>query len=209
MVIVDDQELFRAGLRTVLGTRRGITVVGEASNGEEALRVCTRLRPDVVLMDLKMPILDGVAATRRIRASCPECKMLALTTFDDDELVFEALRAGVLGYLLKDAPSDQLVEAIQVAARGETFLVPSVATKVVMELVRTPQTAKATDDTSLSARERDVLRLVARGSSNKEIAVALSVAEGTVKNHLTSILAKLKVGDRTQAALRARELGIT
>jgi len=210
VVIADDQALFREGLRTLLMAHKDLLVVGEAKDGEEALRVARSTRADVVLMDMKMPRLDGVAATRRLRATMPECRVVALTTFDDDEYVFEALRAGAVGYLLKDASSERLVEAIRAAARGESFLQPSVASKVVAEFSRLAPRAAPPSATAalLSERELEVLRLVTRGASNKEIAGALFVAEGTVKNHVTSILTKLNVTDRTQAALRARELGI-
>ncbi|MEO6772622.1 MAG: response regulator transcription factor [Kofleriaceae bacterium] len=214
VLLVDDQTLFRAGLRTLLSTRPEVEVVGDAENGEVALVLAAQTRPEVVLMDLKMPVLDGVATTRRLRVQLPGCRVVALTTFEDDELVFEGLRAGAVGYLLKDAPVARLVEAILAAARGESVLQPSVATKVLAELSRLGGvTATATPATNqlarLSERERDVLRLIARGASNKEIAGALFLAEGTVKNHVTSILTKLEVDDRTQAALRARELGLT
>jgi len=211
VLLVDDQTLFRAGLRTLLSTRPEVEVIGEAENGQDAVRLAAQLRPDVVLMDLKMPVLDGVAATRRLRVQLPTCRIVALTTFEDDELVFEVLRAGAVGYLLKDAPVDRLVDAILAAARGESVLQPSVASKVLAELSRlssqpAPAAPSALD--RLSDRERDVLRLLGRGASNKEIAAALFLAEGTVKNHITSIFTKLEVSDRTQAALRARELGL-
>jgi DNA-binding NarL/FixJ family response regulator len=167
----------------------------------------------VVLMDLRMPVLNGVEATRRLRAAHPSVRVVALTTFDDDEDVFEALRAGAVGYLLKDVSADKLVEAIQAAARGEAFLQPSVASKVVAEFsrlaeVRSPALIAEPPVEALSERELQVLRLLAVGASNKEIASALSIAEGTVKNHLTSILGKLGVRDRTQAALQAKALGL-
>jgi len=209
VLLVDDQALFRAGLRAVLSAEDGIEVVGEASDGQEALQHAAETRPDVVLMDLKMPVFDGVAATRRLRVQSPSCQIVALTTFEDDELVFEALRAGAVGYLLKDVAPQRLVEAIVAAARGESVLQPSVAAKVLAELVRLPhQAARAASAAGLSERELEVLRLIARGASNKEIAAALFLAEGTVKNHVTNILTKLEVTDRTQAALRARELGV-
>jgi DNA-binding NarL/FixJ family response regulator len=212
VLIVDDQALFRAGLRTLLSTRAELEVVGDAENGEQALTVAAAQRPDVVLMDLKMPVLDGVAATRRLRVQLPNCRVVALTTFEDDELVFEVLRAGAVGYLLKDAPVERLVEAILAASRGESVLQPSVASKVLAELSRLasagPRTMPA-ELAKLSERERDVLQLIARGASNKEIASALFLAEGTVKNHVTNIFDKLGVADRTQAALRARELGLS
>lgn len=211
ILLVDDQALFREGLRTLLSVQGDLEVVGEAGNGEEALRLALNLRPAVVLMDLQMPVLDGVAATRRLHESLPECRVIVLTTFDDDEYVFEGLRAGAVGYLLKDAPSAKLIEAIRAAARGESFLEPSVAAKVVAEFTRlanqAPRAAASLVE-PLSEREREILRLVASGASNREIAAKLVIAEGTVKNHVTNILAKLDVKDRTQAALRARELGL-
>lgn len=211
ILLVDDQALFREGLRTLLSVQGDLEVVGEAGNGEEALRLALNLRPAIVLMDLQMPVLDGVAATRRLHESLPECRVIVLTTFDDDEYVFEGLRAGAVGYLLKDAPSAKLIEAIRAAARGESFLEPSVAAKVVAEFTRlanqTPRVAASLVE-PLSEREREILRLVASGASNREIAAKLVIAEGTVKNHVTNILAKLDVKDRTQAALRARELGL-
>lgn len=210
ILLVDDQAMFREGLRTLLATQPDFEVVGEAANGEEALRLCATTRPDVVLMDLRMPVLDGVAATRRLRALYPETRVLVLTTFDDDEDIFEGLRAGAGGYLLKDASSAKLFEAVRAAARGESFLQPSVAAKVVAEFARLAEHAPraAAPVEALSERELAVLRLVAQGASNKEIAAALFIAEGTVKNHLTNILTKLDARDRTQAALKARELGL-
>ena len=208
ILIVDDQALFREGLRTLLSVQAGLEVVGEAGNGEEALRQADTLKPEVILMDLQMPVMDGAAATRRIKTQMPSAKVIVLTTFDDDENVFEGLRAGAVGYLLKDTPSAKLVEAIRLAARGESFLEPSVAAKVVSEFARlSPRPAGALAE-PLSEREIEVLRLVARGASNKEIASELVIAEGTVKNHITSILAKLEVTDRTEAAVKARELGL-
>ncbi len=214
ILLADDQALFREGLRTLLSVHPDFVVVGEAANGQEALQLAASLRPTVVLMDLRMPILDGVAATRRLHASQPECRVIILTTFDDDEYVFDGLRAGAVGYLLKDVPSEKLAEAIRAAARGETFLQPSVATKVVAEFTRltqqniVPKPAPPSLIEPLSERELEILRLVAHGSSNREIANALFITEGTAKNHLTNILSKLGVRDRTQAALKARELGL-
>lgn len=210
IVLVDDQAMFREGLRTLLATQPDFEVVGEAANGGEALRLCATCQPEVVLMDLRMPVLDGVAATRQLHALYPDVRVIVLTTFDDDEDIFEGLRAGALGYLLKDASSAKLFEAVRAAARGESFLQPSVATKVVAEFARLVEQAPRIEApvAALSERELAVLRLVAQGASNKEIATALFIAEGTVKNHLTSILAKLEVRDRTQAALKARELGL-
>jgi DNA-binding NarL/FixJ family response regulator len=211
ILLVDDQPLFREGLRTLLSVHSDFEVVGEAGNGEEALKLARSLLPSVVLMDLQMPVLDGVAATRRLKAEQPESRVIVLTTFDDDEMVFDGLRAGALGYLLKDAPSEKLGEAIRLAARGESFLQPSVAAKVVAEFARLTSkpamNAKALIE-PLSDRELEILRLIADGASNREIAETLFLAEGTVKNHVTNILGKLGVRDRTQAALKARDSGL-
>jgi DNA-binding NarL/FixJ family response regulator len=211
VLLADDQALFREGLQTLLSLQPDLEVVGEAANGEEALRLAAALMPDVVLMDVQMPALDGVAATRRLRAEQPQVRVILLTTFDDDEYVFEGLRAGALGYLLKDAPSARLVEAIRAAARGESFLQPSVAAKVVAEFTRLTGPAPARSAPlaePLSERELEVLRLVAEGASNKDIAARLVLAEGTVKNHVTNILGKLAANGRLQAVNRARELGL-
>lgn len=214
VLLVDDQALFCEGLRTLLDLQPDIEVVGEANNGREAIECVARAAPDVVLMDIRMPVLDGVAATRDIRAHHPNTQVIVLTTFDDDEYVFEALRAGAVGYLLKDVASDRLAEAIRSAARGESFLQPSVAAKVVAEFTRLADAlhvrARANQALvePLSDRELEILRLVATGASNKEIAATLVIAEGTVKNHVTNILGKLGVRDRTQAALKVKELGL-
>jgi len=209
VLIVDDQALFREGLRTLLSVQADIDVVGEAGDGIEAIQECARLKPDVVLMDMLMPRLDGVETTRRLHAEQQDCRVIILTTFDDDEYVFDGLRAGALGYLLKDAPSEKLLEAIRAAARGESFLQPSVAAKVVAEFSRLTDHHKGEELVEpLSEREREVLQLLSSGASNREIADALVIAPGTVKNHVTSILGKLGVRDRTQAAIKARELGL-
>jgi DNA-binding NarL/FixJ family response regulator len=211
ILLADDQSLFREGLRTLLSLQPAFEVVGEAANGEEAVQLAKIRQPQIVLMDLRMPVLGGVEATRRIRAINPACQIIVLTTFEDDEEVFEALRAGAVGYLLKDAPSEKLMDAIQAAARGESFLQPSIATKVVAEFNRLSQTRPAVSvklTEPLSQRECEVLRQLACGKSNKEIAAALHLAEGTVKNHMTNVLGKLGALDRTQAALKARELGV-
>ncbi|ANN17971.1 DNA-binding response regulator [Amycolatopsis orientalis] len=211
VLIVDDQALFREALATLLEVQSGIEVVGEAADGEQAVRLCAELRPDVALMDLRMPVLDGIAATRRLRAEQPGVRVLALTTFDDDEDVFAALRAGAVGYLLKDVSSTRLVEALVAAKRGESVLQPSVAAKVVARVAQLPEEPRTRPQplvTPLSERELEVVRLLADGHSNREIAKALYLAEGTVKNLVTSVLSKLQVRDRTQAALRARELGL-
>jgi DNA-binding NarL/FixJ family response regulator len=212
VLLVDDQALFREGLQTLLSVHKDIQVIGQASNGQEALDVATKAHPEVVLMDVRMPILDGVRATRLLKNSLPKSKVIVLTTFDDDEYIFDALRAGAVGYLLKDVASDQLVEAIRAAARGESILEPSVAAKVITEFTRVSSMVPSQQMESLvdplSEREREILTLIATGYSNKEIASQLFITEGTVKNHVTHILSKLGVRDRTQAALKAKELGL-
>lgn len=216
IVLVDDQVLIREGLRILLPLQGNLEIVGEASNGNEAIAVVQHTQPDVVLMDVRMPLLDGVAATRALRELVPQCRILLLTTFDDNEYVFEGLRAGAAGYLLKDTPSDKLAEAIRTVARGDSFLQPSIAAKVVAEFARLsalPPKPQAMPTSPalvepLSERELAILRYLSRGDSNKEIATALYLSEGTVKNHITNILGKLGVRDRTQAALVARERGL-
>jgi DNA-binding NarL/FixJ family response regulator len=207
VLLVDDQPLFREGLRQVLSVYPEIEVIGEAGNGEEGIQQAHRLKAQVVLMDLRMPKLDGVSATRRIHAE-GHSRVIVLTTFDDDEQVFDALRAGAAGYLLKDAAPEKLLEAIRTAVRGESFLQPSIAAKVVAEFSRLsqPPPARPALVEPLSERELQVLRQLAEGKSNKEIGQALNLAEGTVKNHLSNIFGKLGVLDRTQAALLAREM---
>ena len=211
VLVVDDQALFREALVTLLGARPEVEVVGEAGDGQQALERAAALQPDVVLMDLHMPVLDGIATTRRLRVEQPGVRVLALTTFDDDEDVFAALRAGALGYLLKDVSSDRLVEAVLAAARGESVLQPSVAAKVVARFAQLDDAPRPRSQplvVPLSERELDVLRLLADGCSNREIAATLFLAEGTVKNHVTNVLGKLGARDRTQAALRARALDL-
>lgn len=212
VLLVDDQALFREALGVLLGVHPDIEVVGEAGDGAEAVDRVAACAPDVVLMDLRMPVLDGVAATRHLRIDHPGVRVIALTTFDDDEDVFAALRAGAVGYLLKDVSSARLVEAVLAAARGESVLQPSVAAKVVARVAALPAESPAPAAqplvVPLSERELDVVRLLAQGRSNREIAAALYLAEGTVKNHVTSVLGKLGARDRTQAALRARALGL-
>ncbi|SNY47741.1 response regulator [Paractinoplanes atraurantiacus] len=206
VLIVDDQALFREALSVLLGVVDDLEVAGEAGNGDEAVAQVAAVRPDVVLMDLRMPVLDGIEATRRIRTAHPGTQVIALTTFDDDADVFAALRAGAVGYLLKDVSSERLIEAVRAAHRGESVLQPSVAAKVVARFAQLPSPQPLIDP--LSDRETEVLRLLAKGRSNREIAAALFLAEGTVKNHVTNVLGKLGVRDRTQAALRARDLGL-
>lgn len=210
VLLVDDQALFREGLDTLLSIHKDIHVIGQAGNGQEAIDLALRLHPDVILMDIQMPILDGIGATRRLKQVLPQCRVIALTTFDDSETVFDALRAGAVGYLLKDVGSAQLAESIRVTARGESFLEPSVAAKVVAEFSRIsfPVTANHSEvlPEPLSERETDILRLIVSGASNREIAESLFITEGTVKNHITHILGKMGVRDRTQAAIKGKEL---
>jgi DNA-binding NarL/FixJ family response regulator len=212
VLLVDDQALFREGLETLLSVHKDIQVVGQAGNGQEAVEVATKVLPDVVLMDVRMPILNGVKATSLLKKAQLPCRVIVLTTFDDDEYIFEALRMGAVGYLLKDVASAQLVEAIRAAARGESILEPSVAAKVIAEFTRVSRMVPSAQMEQLidplSERELEILSWIARGASNKEIASQLYIAEGTVKNHVTHILDKLGVRDRTQAALKARELGL-
>ena len=210
LLLVDDQMLFREGLRTLLSIQPDFNVIGEAGNGQEAVQRALQLRPHVILMDVHMPVLDGVAATRLLREQLPTARVIVLTTFDDDEYVFEGLRAGAIGYLLKDTPSEKLGEAIRAAARGESFLQPSIAAKVVAEFARSATTPRSNALTEpLSPREMEILRMVCAGASNREIGGALFITEGTVKNHLSNIFGKLNVRDRTQAALRAKALGLS
>jgi DNA-binding NarL/FixJ family response regulator len=212
VLIADDQQLVREGLCVLLDLIPGICVVGEARNGTEAVERARQLKPDVVLMDVQMPELDGVAATRQIQETCPGVKVIILTTFDDDEYVFEGLRAGAAGYLLKDVPSEQLAEAIRAAARGEAFIHPSVTRKVVAELTRLTERERIRHEQPLteplSAREMEVLALLAEGLSNQEIAERLYIAPGTAKNHVSNILSKLNARDRIRAVLQAQELGL-
>jgi DNA-binding NarL/FixJ family response regulator len=211
VLIADDQALFREGLRTLLSTRPEVEVVGEAANGDEVLKLIERSDPNVVLMDLRMPVMDGIQATARLRDRWPHLPVLVLTTFDDDASLFGALRAGAAGYLLKDVSSDTLIAAVTAAARGEAFLQSTVTGRVVAAFARLMESGGPRAEAlvlPLSPREREILALLGTGASNKEIADRLCLAEGTVKNHVTNILTKLDVRDRTQAALRARQLGI-
>ncbi len=214
VLIVDDQTLMRQGLQTLLEMQDDIRIVGQAGDGVEALAQADALKPDVVLMDVRMPRMDGVEATRQIRARLPATQVIILTTFDDDEYVFEGLRAGAMGYLLKDVSAETIADAIRRVARGEALIQPSIARKVVAEFTRlgTPTNrpqlqAQPSSPDALSEREMEILRLLAQGLSNREIADKLFITEGTVKNHVSNILAKLGVRDRTQAVLKAKENG--
>ena len=208
VLICDDQDVVREGLRAILGTAPGIEVVGQARDGAEALELVPQTRPDVVLMDLKMPGMNGVQATRAIRDHYPNVRVLVLTTYDADEWVFDAIRSGAAGYLLKDTPRAGLIEAIEGTAAGKTHVDPAVAGRLFAQVARVaapPQTSVAD---GLSPRELDVLRLLARGLSNADIAQRLYLSEGTVRNYVSAILAKLDVSDRTQAAVLALRHGL-
>jgi DNA-binding NarL/FixJ family response regulator len=210
IVLVDDQTLVRTGFRLVLDETDDLEVVGEAANGAQALDVVTRTRPDVVLMDVRMPGLDGIETTRRIRCAPHPAKVIILTTFDLDEYVLAGLRAGASGFLLKDALAADLVSAVRVVVAGEAVAAPSVTRRLFAHyLGRTPEPPAAAERLAgLTGREREVLALITRGLSNAEIAVALSLAESTVKTHLGRILTKLDLRDRVQAVILGYECGL-
>ncbi len=205
VLVVDDHAVVREGLRTFLGLQDGMTVVGEAGDGEEAVREAERLRPDVILMDLVMPRLDGVGAMRELRRRLPASRVIVLTSFAEEDRLLPAIRAGAAGYLLKDAQPQELARAVRAAHAGEALLDPSVAARLVEAIA---QPAGEEPRERLSPREREVLELVARGFSNKRIARELELAEKRVKNHVGHVLAKLGVSDRTQAALYALRAGL-
>ena len=208
VAVVDDQDLVRAGFILLLGSAEGVEVVGEASDGLEAITLCRRNAPDVVLMDVRMPRLDGLSAARTILAdpACANTRILVLTTFDEDELVMEALRSGASGFLLKDTRPAQLLEAIEVVAAGEALLHPRVTRRLIEQLASLPQ-ARPTPEDNLTERERDVLLAVARGASNQEIAAELHLGYGTVKTHVSNLLTKLACRDRAQLVMYAYETG--
>jgi DNA-binding NarL/FixJ family response regulator len=222
VLVADDQRLVRDGIASLLSIQEGIEIVGIASNGQEALDLALALTPDVVLMDIRMPVMDGVEAARLLRSQLPDCQILMLTTFNEEEFIVEALRAGACGYLLKDIPAHDLAGAIRSAHKGIYQLDATVASKVFAGLARdpariTPKPPRMPGDaspgstepeTELSARELEVLRLIARGATNREIAEQLVISEGTVKNHISNILSRLGLRDRTQAAIYAREAGL-
>lgn len=216
VLVVDDQQIIREGIATILSFQAGITIVGTAANGQEAVERAVELEPAVVLMDVRMPVMDGVEATRQLRSRLPECRVLMLTTFDDDEYIIEALRAGAKGYLLKDIPGEELAQAIRSVHSGLYQLDPAVASRVIANLgsppvsanrtiSSTPSTATPGRRVELTERELEILRLIARGATNREIASHLVITEGTVKNHISNIFNRLGLRDRTQAAIYARE----
>ena len=207
VLLVDDQTLVRTGFRLILGSEPGIEVIGDAADGLEAIELGRRLRPDVVLMDIRMPRVDGIEATRRLASASPSTKVVILTTYDLDEYVFDALRAGASGFILKDAPADQLVNAVRVAAAGDALLAPSVTRRLVEKFARQPPRVNL-PLADLTPRELEVLKLVARALSNAEIAERLVLSEGTVKTHVARILMKLDCRDRVQAVVAAYEAGV-
>ena len=204
ILIVEDQTLMRQGLRTILDLEPGLQVVGEAASGEHGIHMALELRPDVILMDVQMPGMNGIEAIAAICAVWPEARIIILTTFSRDEYVFEGVRAGAVGFLLKDAPADHLIETIRRVHAGEVFIQAEVASRILRELIR-PQVGPIEP---LSDREQEVLVLLAQGNANREIAERLVLAEGTVKNHVSNILAKLQAENRTQAADIARRYGL-
>ena len=212
VLIVDDQALVRAGFRMILDAEEDIEVAGEAADGLDAVAEAQRLRPDVILMDVRMPQVDGIEATRRLLAADGlESKVVMLTTFDMDEYVYDALRAGASGFLLKDVPPEQLVAGIRAVAQGDALLAPSVTRRVIEEFVQRPPSSVQTvppEVEDLTARELEVLKLVAKGLSNAEIAQELFVSETTVKTHVAHMLTKLRVRDRVQAVVLAYECGL-
>lgn len=209
IVVVDDQHLMRDGLVSLLTREPDLQVVGEASNGKEAVDLVMAVRPDVVLMDIRMPIMNGIEATHHIISQRVQCKILMLTTFDDDDYIADAIRHGAVGYLLKDTPSDELANTIRQAARGTYSFGAQIGAKLAQLLQEQAATASKSSapPTALSAREVEVLLLVAQGFSNREIAAELFITEGTVKSHLSSILAELQVRDRAQLIILAYEKG--
>lgn len=208
VLICDDQTIIREGLELLLRLESDIEVVGLAQDGQEAVDLAEARRPDLVLMDLKMPGLNGVEATRRIRARQPNTRVLVLTTYDDDEWVLDAVRAGAAGYLLKDTPREKVVEAVRGTAAGRSYVDPSVAGKLLDRVSTSPSGESPAAAGLLTEREADVLRLVARGLTNADIAGQLHLSEGTIRNHVSAILAKLDVTDRTQAAVFAIHHGL-
>lgn len=205
ILICDDQEVVREGLRVILSSTPDLEVVGMAQDGDEALELVSQTTPDLVLMDLKMPGMNGIQATRQIRNHYPQVRVLVLTTYDADEWVFDAIRSGAAGYLLKDTPGEELIAAVKGTVEGKTHVDPAVAGKLFTQVAQNPARPDTTMAAELSDREREVLRLLARGLTNSDIARQLHLSEGTVRNYVSAVFAKLGVSDRTQAAIYARE----
>jgi DNA-binding NarL/FixJ family response regulator len=208
LVIADDHELARAGLRSMLAGERGLEIIGEATTGREALSLCRRLQPDLVLMDVRMPEMDGLAATRAIKDECPQVRVIVVTMHENPDYLLEALKAGAAGYVLKDATQREVVGAVRQVLRGESLLNAEVATRLLRRLAEETARPHEAPLAQLTPREVEVLRLLAQGLTNREIAARLIVSVGTVKVHVERILAKLGVSDRTQAAVRAVTLGL-
>jgi RNA polymerase sigma factor (sigma-70 family) len=210
VMLVDDEELMRTGLRSVLSSDPSIEVVAEASDGGQAVRRAATARPDVVLMDVRMPDLDGIAATAELLAAVPEAKVVILTTFEEDDYIDGALRAGASGFLLKRTPPEELIAAVHRTAEGEALLSPSVTRRVIDRMVAQPRLARGEDQRleELTPREREVLELIARGLSNREIAARLVIEESTVKTHVKRVLTKLGARDRVHAVIFAYETGV-
>jgi DNA-binding NarL/FixJ family response regulator len=210
VLIADDQALIRVGLRKILDGEPDTIVTGEAADGEDAIRLARRLRPDVILMDIRMPVLDGIEATRRIVADAPNTRVLILTTFGLDQYVFEALRAGASGFMLKDAPPEEIAAAVRIVASGEALLAPAVTRMVVEEFARSRPTAPAppAEIYRLTSREVEVLHLLVRGLSNPEICQHLIISDATAKTHVARILQKLALRDRVQVVIYAYERGL-
>ncbi len=208
VLVADDQSMVRAGFRMLLSREPDIDVVAEASNGRDAVSQAARFDPTVVLMDIRMPELDGLEATRRILAANAAARVLILTTFDLDEYIYEALSAGASGFVLKDDPPEQLIAAIRTVAAGDALLSPAITKGVIRHFVRAPRAAPPEGLNELTGREHDVLRLIAQGLSNAEIAQALFISEGTVKTHVTHVLQKLGLRDRVQAVVLAYQTGL-
>jgi DNA-binding NarL/FixJ family response regulator len=208
VLLADDQELVRAGFRMILETQADIEVVGDAGDGVEPIAVTRRLQPDVVLMDIRMPNLDGLQATKQLMAAGSASRVVILTTFDLDEYVYQALTAGASGFLLKNAPPEQLIGAVRVVAAGDALLAPSITRRVIQQFARLPVPGGTDALAGLTERERQVLQLVARGLSNAEIAAELFVSDATVKSHVAHLLSKLGLRDRVQAVVLAYESGL-
>jgi DNA-binding NarL/FixJ family response regulator len=209
VLVVDDQRLVREGIASLLSIQPGINVVGSAGDGREAVALAAALRPDVILMDVRMPVMDGITATQAIRSEAPTMQVIMLTTFDDEEYIRAALDAGAIGYILKDIPSDDLAQTVRMAHKGIYQLDPAAMRQITR---RSPQPSPPQNDApthdGLTEREREVLRLIGQGATNREIGEKLFISEGTVKNHVSNILARLGLRDRTQAAVYAAEAGL-
>ncbi len=205
LLICEDQTLMRQGLATILGLEPGLTVVGEAADGAEAVAQVRALHPDIVLMDVQMPGMDGIEATRLITAAYPDTRVIILTTFDYEEYVFEGVKAGAMGYMLKDSPAPDLIHTIRRVHEGERFIQPAVASKLLFEFAQGARRGSGADYEPLSERETEIVRRLAQGMSNREVADDLALAEGTVKNYVSTILGKLHAANRVQAINLARQ----